>query len=625
MIAAPGRIFFTLLCLSGILRLQGQLGPQIISSDQHSFSHQYTLLGDHQYYFIDTSFNSLHWYHQFNQANRDLFGYARLGNMGAPLNALTTEPLTPLWTNITAGGMNPYLKRREDIPLYYVRSPLTEATYWMGYERGQSFNFYHTQNINENWNFLVNYKNLNATGDYLRNYNKHFTFLANTHYRNKDWGYEAYAHFLSEKMTNQENGGIANDSVFEENSATAQPRTLLAVNLPLDRRTVLNREVFLHQDLNIARLWQKPDSLGVLNQNNYFKVGHQFRYSRLAMNYRGNANSAFYDNYFFSKGEYDDSISYRSYENTAFIKTQVGHKTRFALKAGLRSMVTSYGNSYFRLTTSNLGIVSDISARFSDRLNFGASLDYIFVGELDQSLEARANVDLRIIKQIFLFGAAQFQVRNPLFYQVNYVSNNYIWLNEFDKEVNTAFSAGLRWNEANYLRISNTTFDNRVYYGSEVTPVQNAELVNVLKLELKQGFRLWRFLHQDNQLIYQRSDNQTVMPLPEYVGRHSLYFVYELFGGALKCQTGAELNYFSSYFSPSYDPATGMFYNAGEKEIGNYPLVDVFANFKLRKTIFFIKFEHANEGLSSYSYYAAPSYPFPDRNFRIGISWRFFN
>lgn len=625
MIATSRRLLLTiLLCLWTLGGLHSQLAPEIISSNTTSFSHQYTLLDDDQYYFIDTSFNSLHWYHQFNQANRDLFGYARLGNMGAPLNPLTNEGFIDLWDNMTLAGLNPYLKRREDIPLYYVRSPLTEATYWMGYERGQSFNFYHTQNINENWNFLVSYRNLNATGDYLRNYNRGFSFLANTHYRNEDWGYEAYAHFISEKMTIQENGGIANDTVFEENAPTAQPRTLMPINLALDRRTVINREVLVNQDLNIARFWQKKDSLAE-SSSSYFKLGHQFRYSRMAMMYQGNSGTDFYPNYFFTDGQYSDSISYRAFQNTLFIKTQVGQKTRFSLKAGLRSLVTSYGNDYFRLSTSNWGLVSELKAKFSDRLSLKADLDYIFIGELNSNLQFGAEMDLRILNSLSLFGAAHFQIRPPLFYQNNYVSNNFIWLNTFQEEVNTSFLAGLRWKGGNYLRLSNTIYGNRIFYNEQAQPEQSQDIVNLVKLELKQGFSLWGFLRQDNRLIYQRSDNQQVLPLPEYVGRHSLYFIYELFGGALKCQTGAELNYFSSFSSPSYSPATGVFYNAEEREIGNYPLVDVFANFKLRKTIFFVKLEHANEGFGAYNYYAAPGYPLPDRTIRVGISWRFFN
>ena len=626
MIKVSGRLQLSLIFIFITLTtLRAQLAPGSLKSENPTFSHQYTFLNAENYYFIDTTFNSLHWYHQFNQADRDLFGYARLGNMGAPLNPLTAQPLQDIWQYMNSGVYQPYLKRNNDIPLYYVRSPLTEATYWMGYQRGQSFNFYHTQNINKNWNFLVSYKNLNATGDYLRNYNRHFTFLANTHYRNEKLGYQAYFHFLTEKLTNQENGGIRNDSIFESNAVTAQPRTLMEVNLPSDRRTVINREALLNHSYNLARLWQTPDSLGNYPDKGFLKLGHRLKYNRQVMTYEGNGVSEFYPDYFFTDGEYKDSISYRSLENTLFIATEVGSTVNMALKGGIRNLITSYGNDYFRLNTNNWGLVSELQVEFTERMQLEAALDYILIGPLDQSLDLRGNLDLRLYRNIHLTGGARLQSRNPFFYQQTYYSNNYIWLNNFDKEINAEFFAGLRWQGNNYLRVSNSLYDNRVYFDADATPVQASALVYLFRAELNQSFRIWNFIKQENTLIYQRSDNQVVLPLPDYVGRHSLYFIYELFGGVLKCQTGAELNYFSSYNSPSYNPATGVFYNAAEKEIGNYPLVDVFANFKLRKTIFFVKLEHANEGFNGYRYYAAPDYPFPDRTIRVGISWRFFN
>ncbi len=64
------------------------------------------------------------------------------------------------------------------------------------------------------------------------------------------------------------------------------------------------------------------------------------------MIYQGNGLVDYYDDYFFTDGAYSDSVSYKAYENTAFFKTQVGQKTRFSLKAGIRSLVTSYGNEY---------------------------------------------------------------------------------------------------------------------------------------------------------------------------------------------------------------------------------------------------------------------------------------
>ncbi|MDZ7848558.1 MAG: putative porin [Owenweeksia sp.] len=178
---------------------------------------------------------------------------------------------------------------------------------------------------------------------------------------------------------------------------------------------------------------------------------------------------------------------------------------------------------------------------------------------------------------------------------------------------------------SNKLEVKNETYTNKVYYNQDARPSQASDAVNVFKLDLRQNFTLWNFIHQDNNITYQTSSSREIMPLPQWYSRNSLYFQFELFGGALTCLTGAEMNYFSSYFSPSYNPATGVFYNDQKKEIGNYPYVDIFANFKLQKARIFVKYENINQGLSNYTYYAAPHYPMADRTLRVGITWRFFN
>jgi hypothetical protein len=145
-------------------------------------------------------------------------------------------------------------------------------------------------------------------------------------------------------------------------------------------------------------------------------------------------------------------------------------------------------------------------------------------------------------------------------------------------------------------------------------------------LELRQDFKFWNFLHFDNRITYQVPlDGEEVLPLPELVSRNSLYFQFKLFKGVLGCLVGAEMNYFSEYNSPSYSPALGRFYVANEYPIGNFPVLDLFAQFKLSRAIIFLKLENSTEGITPYNYFAAPHFPLNDRVFRFGVNWRFFN
>ncbi len=604
-----------------------------LPSKEPVFSHQYTNYRSGIYHFIDTSFNSLRFYHQGNNTQKDLFYYSPLGNMGAPLNSLTTFSENNLWSYYDYRSFTPYFLNQNNIPFYYTTSPLTEATYWRGYDLGQLFSIYHTQNVNEHWNFLIKYKRLNSLGFYNNNRNKQASFLANTHYKNEETGYEAYAWFISEKMDVEEFGGIVNDSIFEENLESN--RILYEVNLGSDLRVMQKREFFVDQKIGLDRLFSSftpkdtvDSAVTNVSQNQFLSVGHSFQFTRKINLYNGAVGDAFYDNYFLDQeNEYRDSSGYREYVNTFYIESKIGKESGLDLRAGLKNLITEYGGPNFQFITNNWGVVSDIRGFIRDRIKVSGKLDYILTGNLRESLLAQAKAELRFYKELHGFGGYQLSVKFPDFLDQFYYSNNFIWQNDFRRITANEIHFGARWKENTKLTITNQTYSNYLYFNAEALPTQTDEVVNVFKAELTQNFTFWDLIHWDNRVIYQNvGGNSGVLPLPEWVSRNALYFYFNrFFNLPLKCVIGAEVKYFPSYFSPSYMPATGAFYIANEKRIGDYPFIDVFANFKIKKARIYLKYEHVNEGLNGFSYFAAPNYPLPDRVFRIGISWRFFN
>ena len=60
-------------------------------------------------------------------------------------------------------------------------------------------------------------------------------------------------------------------------------------------------------------------------------------------------------------------------------------------------------------------------------------------------------------------------------------------------------------------------------------------------------------------------------------------------------------------------------------QIGNYPLINVYANFHLKHTRFFVMYSHVNSGSGNKEYFFVPHYPLNEGIFRFGVSWNFFN
>ena len=109
----------------------------------------------------------------------------------------------------------------------------------------------------------------------------------------------------------------------------------------------------------------------------------------------------------------------------------------------------------------------------------------------------------------------------------------------------------------------------------------------------------------------------------------------------LKCDLGADARFFTKYYAPDYCPALGQF--AVQEDVslasdessedavsrmvktGNYPIVNVYANFHLKRTRFFVMMSHVNAGTGKKNYFLTPHYPLNGRVLRLGISWNFFN
>jgi hypothetical protein len=148
--------------------------------------------------------------------------------------------------------------------------------------------------------------------------------------------------------------------------------------------------------------------------------------------------------------------------------------------------------------------------------------------------------------------------------------------------------------------------------------VQCGSNIQVLSARLKQNFRLG-ILHWDNALAYQTSSDQTVIPLPKLAVYSNLYLWFHI--ATLNVQFGVDCDYYTKYYGLAYQPATASFAVQNEVQVGNYPFMNAYFNFKLRKARFYVMMSHVNQGIFGGSdYFALPHYPLNPRRFQIGLS-----
>ena len=119
-----------------------------------------------------------------------------------------------------------------------------------------------------------------------------------------------------------------------------------------------------------------------------------------------------------------------------------------------------------------------------------------------------------------------------------------------------------------------------------------------------------------------------MLPVPTLNIYTNLYLHF-MIARVLRCDLGADLRYFTKYYAPDYSPLLGQFTvqetEGSRVELGNYPIVNVYANLHLKHARFFVMMSHVNAKSGKCNYFLTPHYPLNESILRFGVSWNFFN
>jgi hypothetical protein len=164
------------------------------------------------------------------------------------------------------------------------------------------------------------------------------------------------------------------------------------------------------------------------------------------------------------------------------------------------------------------------------------------------------------------------------------------------------------------------SIQNFVYFGREEYPEQYENNLQVINVRLKQDFR-YRAFGWENEVAWQLSSDKSVLPLPQIAAYSNVYLDFT-YAKVLDIQLGADAHYFTSYHAPYYEPATQQFQTQGEKTIGNYPIVNAYANFRLKQTRFFISaYNLGSLFITPTEYFSLLHYPLNPMRMLVGISF----
>ena len=349
----------------------------------------------------------------------------------------------------------------------------------------------------------------------------------------------------------------------------------------------------------------------------------------------------------------EDYKLYKNYSNDSTTAFSVKNVFGIALlegfnkyaKAGLTAYISHKFSRYdlmntdtltdmrrIRYTEQEIFVGGELAKREGKLLHYNVNGEVGLVDKAIGQFRVNANLDLnfRLWKDTVNFYARGYVSNTlPSFYMRHYHSNHYNWDNDnMDKEFRTRVEGELNISHwGTNLRAGVENIKNYTYFNQSALPEQNGGNIQVLSATLKQDFRLGVF-HLDNEVTWQKTSNETVLPLPQLSLYHNFYILAKLAKKVLTVQLGADVRYFTKYNAPAYAPGVQQFHQQPTDdlvEIGGYPIVNVYANLHLKRTRIFAMMYHVNAGMGSANSFLVPHYPINPRLFKIGVSWNFYD
>lgn len=224
--------------------------------------------------------------------------------------------------------------------------------------------------------------------------------------------------------------------------------------------------------------------------------------------------------------------------------------------------------------------------------------------------------------------AAKAYIKNetPNFYLQRYRSNHYQWDNDFSKTyrfyVGGEVAYPTKWIKPK-LNVSFENITRYIYFAEDGMPQQVDGSIQVLAADLQLNITT-PWVNLDNSVVYQHSSS-AALPLPALIMYNNLYY-HGTWVKALDVQMGVDMRFFTKYYAPILNPALGQFCVQNAEQVGNYPVMNVYANFYVKhiRLKLFAQYQHFNASFMNKQYFGMPNYPMAPDMFRAGLSWHFY-
>ncbi len=617
-------------------------------------------LGQHSSAEIDTSFVN---YHSTVIPTSQSIAWATTGNFGAagqnqifmdrPLySEFFMEDAIASWTHSIA-------KQR----FYNTRIPMTIVSYTTGgnkYSNQDRTQALFSGNVNPKLQFGAAMDYIYSKGSYDYQADKNFAWRLFSSYLGDR--YELQTFLSNYNFLGKENGGITDDRYLTDPAEVQGGQTKvdpksIPTYLTSAHSKISNVEFYMNHRYKVGYYRYERDTIAdTITGKTYIPVTSfiwTMDYKRLKhrfMNSDGHQDTTFFPNTYLGLGGTDEFTLMHRVRNTVGVSLLEGFN-KYA-KFGFSVYATHEWRRYNQVTDSVSGkelpeklkplpvevepttsqhlmwVGGDLVKQRGSLLTYDVRAQFGVMGDVagDIDVDGRVSTRFKLFgDSVTITGYGHFKNLEPPLLMKRFVSNHYAWNNNFSKVKRLRVGGKLVVpHTGTTINVAYETIKNHLYFEENALPIQHGPAIHVFSATLDQRLH-WRALHWDNRLTYQTSSNDEVLSLPKFAIYSNLYAQF-IVAKVLHVQIGVDANYYTSYFAPSYNPATMVFHTQREMKCGNFLFANVYANFKLKRANFYVQYTHANKGLfGGDNYFSIPHYPLNPARFQMGVSVNFLN
>ncbi len=530
----------------------------------------------------------------------------------------------------------PYLLTPANIQYYNTRTPYTRLDFGQSGNRTikneTRFNIFHSQNVNPYFNFTLRMNIAKSTGQYNAQDSKNNFITLYTSYNNDNLN--IHSGFISNTVKNNENGGLSSDTLLF-NGADSD---LLNVNLNSSKSNFKGTYYFLNGEYRFGKVIETEKDSALFRP--IFGIFFNTQYERHKQEFVDEEESEnnFFENTYYSEDYLKDSISFNKFDNVLQLKQYENseRKTSFGTRAFLgidfiNTMSPGPDTLNFKSVTNNYSNLYGGGGIFREKgkfwtWNFDGKIYFIGRKAGQTELSGIISKPFRIFKDsaasLVLTGAINNMVAD--YFQEEFYSNHYRWNNDFSMEQRMDFK-GTIISPKFKLKLSGNyaIINNYIYNNYDGIPSQTGKELLVFSAFADKDFN-HRNLHFRVRALWQKASDEEFIHLPDLSAFVSAYYKFVI-SKVMFTQIGVDTRYNTKYYADAYSPATGLFYLQNEKEYGNYPYIDVYANLRLKRTRVFFKMANIGTNFLNGEYITTPHYPMPRSSFRFGLSWLFYD